>query len=198
MTAIVRRAGMAALVLLAVPAAALADTGGAKPNPLSPNLVNAGVTVLVFLALLAVLRAFAWGPIMAGLQAREDANFAALDEARKAKGEAEELRVKLAADMAAAQDKVRGLIEEARRDADILRQKEREAGVKDAQEERERAKREILAAKDAALKEIYDSSVQLAATMSAKTIARQITPDDHRRLLDESLAELAAAVKASA
>jgi F-type H+-transporting ATPase subunit b len=155
-------------------------------------------TLIVFVLLFLFLSKFAWPSIQEGLVNRENAIAAARDEVQKALRDAEELRAKLAADMAAAQDKIRGLIEEARRDADALRQKEREAGVKDAQEERERAKREIVAAKDAALKEIYDSSVNLATAMSAKTIARQITADDHRRLLDESLAELSAAVKASA
>jgi F-type H+-transporting ATPase subunit b len=155
-------------------------------------------TLIVFVLLFLFLSKFAWPSIQEGLVNREAAIAAARDEAQKALRDAEELRAKLAADMAAAQATVRGLIEEARRDADALRQKEREAGVKDAEAERERAKREIVAAKDAALKEIYDTSVNLAAAMSAKTLGRQITPDDHRKLLDESLAELSAAVKASA
>jgi hypothetical protein len=40
--------------------------------------------------------------------------------------------------------------------------------------------------------------VALATMLSAKTIARQISADDHRRLLDESLAELQHTVKSNA
>ena len=43
-----------------------------------------------------------------------------------------------------------------------------------------------------------NQAVDLASTIATKTIGRQITPDDHRRLLDESLAELARAVRPSA
>ena len=62
--------------------------------------------------------------------------------------------------------------------------------------ERDRAKREIESAKDAALAEIYQQSVELATKLSAKTLARKISADDHRQLLDESLAELKLAAKA--
>ena len=51
-------------------------------------------------------------------------------------------------------------------------------------------KREIEAARDQALKEIWDKTVQLAALVSTKAIGRVVTEDDHRRLIDESLKEL--------
>jgi F-type H+-transporting ATPase subunit b len=93
-------------------------------------------------------------------------------------------------DFAEAQDKIRAMLEEARRDSDALRVTEREAGARDAQAERDRARKEIQAEKDAVLQELYQQAVQLASMMSAKTIRRQLSTDDHRRLLDESLAEL--------
>ena len=53
---------------------------------------------------------------------------------------AEELRKKLQNEFAQAHDQIRALMDEARRDAEVLRVKEREAGQKDASIERERAK----------------------------------------------------------
>ncbi len=147
-------------------------------------------TLIVFGLLLLVLSKFAWPHIAEGLRKREAVILGARDEAAKTKAEAEELRARLQKDFAEAQDKVRAMLDEARRDADALRATEREAGARDAQAERERAKREIEAAKDVALDEIYRQAVDLATTLSAKTLSRQITADDHRKLLDESLAEL--------
>ena len=175
-----------------------APAGGSPKSVLDPNLVNTAVTVVVFLSLLAVLWKFAWGPISSGLKLREEAQFSALDEARKAREEAAAMRSGVQAEMAKAQEQIRAMLDEARRDADVLRQREREAGVKDAQTERERAMREIGAAKDAALTEISQQAIDLAAMMSSKALQRQITPDDHRRLLDESLAELAHSARPSA
>jgi F-type H+-transporting ATPase subunit b len=147
-------------------------------------------TLIVFGLLCAILFKFAWPKISEGLAKRE-ANIAAVrDEAVKAKQDAEETRAKLQADLASAQDRIRAMMDEARRDADALRAKEREAGVKEAAAERDRAKREIESAKDAALADIYQQAVELATKLSSKTLARTVTADDHKRLLDESLAEL--------
>src|SRR4051794_15498859 len=49
-------------------------------------------TVVVFLVLLWVLQRFAWGPMLTGLKQREDNIRMALDEAAKAREEAQALR----------------------------------------------------------------------------------------------------------
>ena len=147
-------------------------------------------TLVVFLLLFLILYKFAWPNISAGLQKREEMLSAVKDAAEKAKREAEEMHAKLQAEFATANDKVRAMLEEARRDADSLRVKERAIGQKEAQDEREKAKREIETAKEAALQEIYIKSVDLATLISSKAVRRNMTADDHRRLVDESLAEL--------
>jgi F-type H+-transporting ATPase subunit b len=155
-------------------------------------------TLIVFGLLLLVLQRFAWPQISEGLKKREESISGARDEAQKVLKDAEDLRARLKEDLAKAQDQVRAMLDEARRDADALRQREKETGLKEAQAERERARREIESAKDSALKEISQQAIDLAALMSSKALQRQITPDDHRRLFDESLAELAHVAKPSA
>ncbi|QDU24001.1 F0F1 ATP synthase subunit B family protein [Urbifossiella limnaea] len=185
-----RRAAAAVAALLVTPALALAADAGGTKNVMEPDLVNSVVTLIVFGALLAVLYKFAWGPILVGLKAREDAQYAAIEEAKKARDEAAAMRAQVQAELAKAADQVRAMLDEARNDASALRATEREAGVKEAAAERERAKREIEVAKDTALDEIYRTAVDLATSLSAKTLGRQISADDHRKLLDESLVEL--------
>lgn len=162
----------------------------ASADPLAPDYVTMGVTLVVFVALLAILYKFAWGPILAGLKKREETIFAARDEAIRVKAEAVELRTKLQAEFAAANDQIRGLLDEARRDADALKTTEREAGIKEAQAERERAKREIETAKQQALQDIRVQAVKLAAILASKAVQRSVTIEDHERLVAESLAEL--------
>lgn len=167
------------------------DDGHGKAAFIDIHRYDLGIyTLIVFGILFVLLAKFAWGPFQEGLRKREAGLYALRDEATKAKADAEALRVQLQKDNATAQDQIRAMLEEARRDADKLRAEQREQGVKDAAAERERAKREIEAAKDVALNDIYKQAVDLAALISAKTLSRQISSEDHKRLLDESLAEL--------
>ncbi|MBN9520895.1 ATP synthase F0 subunit B [bacterium] len=183
-----------AVVLLTAPAALAASGGDDKGGGLAflqLHRYDLGIfTLIVFGLLVLVLSKTAWPKITEGLAKREASILGARDEAQKVRAEAEELRARLQKESAEAQDKIRALLDEARRDADALRATEKEAGVKEAQAERERAKREIEAAKDTALDEIYRTAVDLATNLSAKTLGRSMTADDHRKLLDESLAEL--------
>lgn len=181
-----------AVLLLAAPAWA-SEAAGGEPKSIFdlPKRWDLSIyTVVVFLLLLALLSKFAWPPIYQGMKAREEMLSAAKTAAEKAKAEAEALHKQLQAEFASANDKIRLMLEEARRDADELRAKEREVGQREAAAERDRAKREIETAKDQALTEIYQHSVQLASLMSSKAVRRGMTADDHSRLVDEALAEL--------
>jgi F0F1-type ATP synthase membrane subunit b/b' len=62
--------------------------------------------------------------------------------------------------------------------------------MKDAQAERERAKRDTDAKLEAMKKELMREMVELAALMATKALGRQVTLENQRELLDESIAEL--------
>ena len=169
---------------------------GGKTSFIDIKRYDLGIyTLLVFGLLYLFIQFKVWPHIADGLKKREAGIQGARDEAQKARQEAEEIRARLQKDYADAQDKVRGLLDDARRDADALRVSEKEAGAKDAQAERERARKDIEAERDAIRQELRDYAVQLASTLSAKTIRRELSPEDHRRLLDESLAEMKKAVQ---
>ena len=147
-------------------------------------------TLVVFGLLFVILGKFAWKPIMEGLQKREDAITAARTNAEKAREDAEKLLAEVKAQRAKGNEEVVALLAEARRDADNYREAERARAAADIQADRERLKREIDTARDAALKELWEKTVQLAALVSSKALGRQISIDDHRRLVDEALVEL--------
>lgn len=191
-TAIVRAACAVAAVLL-MPALALADTpaGGAK-SPLEPNLVNSIVTVVVFGALLAILYFAAWGPIMKGLQKREEAQFQALADAKKAKDEVAAVRAELEAEKKKAAEEARAILEEARRDAEALKVSEREAGQREAQAERDRAKRDTATERDAALKDVQTQAVELAVLIATKALRQKVTIGAQEALVNEAIAEMKA------
>lgn len=152
-------------------------------------------TVVVFGLLLFVLRKLAWTPWLDATRRREQNIQQALDEAQQARGEAQRLRGELQTQMDQAADKVRGLMDQARRDAQHATDDMLGKARGEIQKERERLHREIGMARDQALQEIWTQTAQLATLISAKAIRRQLNSDDHRRLVDEAITELRQAGK---
>jgi F-type H+-transporting ATPase subunit b len=144
----------------------------------------------IFAVLMFVLTKFAWKPILSSMHEREERIRGAIEQAEKTRREADELHLRLQAEMNQAAGRVREMIDEARRDGDVLKAKMIEDAKTEIATERDRLRREIELAKDTALEEIWQQSVQLAALMSTKALRRELKPEDHRRLLDETLAEM--------
>jgi F-type H+-transporting ATPase subunit b len=147
-------------------------------------------TIVVFLVLMAVLGRFAWKPMLAGLKQREDSIRGALAEAAKARDEAHALRGQLQKEFDQAHQKVREIIDEARRDAEALHEQEMVKTRAEIQTERERLHREIEGETDRALQRIWTQAADLATQASAKALGRSLDGDAQRRLIDEALADL--------
>jgi len=147
-------------------------------------------TLIVFGILVFILGRFAWGPMMAGLDKREATLRKTHEDADAAREEARAALAEVQARLAKANEEVRGMLDEARRDAQGVKDQMKAEAATEIQAERERIRREIGTARDQALKEIYEQSVQLAALVSTKAIQRELTPADHARLLDDALRDL--------
>lgn len=161
-----------------------------KKDILDPRFDLGIWSIVIFVVLLLVLRAYAWGPILGGLQRREQGILGAIKEAEDARAAAQQLRQQLQQEMDHAQDKVREVLEKARRDAQQLAEQMQADARAAAQADRERSLREVEMAKDQAMQQILTQAADLAALMSTKAIRRQMTPDDHRHLIEEALADL--------
>jgi F-type H+-transporting ATPase subunit b len=178
---------------LAVPSSVWAadpEHGGEKPNIFDPRSDLFFWTIIVFVLLLLVLKKWAWGPMLQGLQRREQNIQLAIDEAQRAREEAQRMREQWQAEIDRANDKVREIMDAARRDAENVREEMLGKTRRDIQAERDRLHREIETARDQALQEIWTQTAQLATLISAKAIRRELSGEDHRRLVDEALAEL--------
>jgi len=144
--------------------------------------------------LFVVLRTKAWGPILEGLQKREEAIRSSLEDAKQTREEMIALKADFQKELAEAHQEIPKLMEEARRDAEVLASDMRAKAAADIQAERDRLRREVEIAKDQAIKEIWEQAAQLATLISTKAIGRSLTVDDHHRLIDESLQEMRHAV----
>ena len=148
-------------------------------------------TFVVFLVLLGVLRKFAWGPITAGLEKRERIVAEHIAIAEQSEEEAKRLLAEYEAKLLSAQDQVRAIVEEARRDAEQTHQTILAKARADAEAEMVRAKREIDVAKDQALTALAQSAADHAVALAGKILGAKLNAADHRGLIESSLAEFA-------
>jgi len=147
-------------------------------------------TIVVFLALFFILSKVAWGPMLEGLQKREQTIRSAVEEAKEARKETERVRAEFKAEMEKAYAEIPRMMDEARRDAQALAEEMRAKAQADIQTERQRLRREIDMARDQALQELWNRTADLATLVSSKAIRRSLSEDDHRRLVDDALTEL--------
>jgi F-type H+-transporting ATPase subunit b len=179
---------LALAVLAAVPALAQeAEHGSGPNNPFAGNIGNALWTVVIFGLVVFVLGKFAWGPILNTLQARETFIREALETAKRDRDEAELRRKEYEDRLAQARAEASAIVDEGRRDAMIVKQRIEENAKQEGDRMIERAKREIQIATETATKELYQLSTRLATEMAGKVIGRELTPQDHERLIAESL-----------
>lgn len=153
----------------------------------SGNIGNALWTVLIFLALLLVLGRYAWGPLLQGLQGREQFIRDSLEQARDERDEAHALLAQYEAKLAEARGEVEAILDEARRDAGVVRQREEERAKDEAEKIIARARREIDIATETAVKDLYAKASRLSVVVAEKILQRELKPEDHARLIDDAV-----------
>jgi F-type H+-transporting ATPase subunit b len=144
-------------------------------------------TLLVFLVLLGVLWWFAWGPITKALQDRESGITSEIAAASAKHEDAKRLLAAHEAKLATAADEIRELLEEARRDAEHTKQEILAEAKSAALAERERAVREVEIARDAALKQLAETSANVAIKLASSAVRQNLTADQQSRIVRESL-----------
>ena len=184
---------LAALVLIGADPAWAAD-GEAKGLQFDKQLtlVTIGVSIGVFLLLLIVLGKFAWKPILAGLQQREDTIRKALDDAEEAHNRAKALIAEYEAKIDKAREEAQAVFDEARRDADEIRtQIEANAKLR-ASETVERAQREIGQLTAKAWDGFVKDAASIATEAAGRIIKQELTADGHAAIVASVVTEVAA------
>jgi F-type H+-transporting ATPase subunit b len=154
---------------------------------LSPPL--AIYTFIMFLLLVAILWKFAWGPIAAALDKREENIRKDIDDAEAARVKAEQMLAAHAEKLNLVQDEVREIIAEARRDADHTKQEIINTAQTEAEATKHRAISEIDRAKDAALKELFDTIAARVTDATEHVLGRSLNSQDQERLIQEALSQ---------
>jgi F-type H+-transporting ATPase subunit b len=179
---------LALVALTALPVYAAQPEAGL--SPFAGNLGNAIWTLGIFLIVVVVLGKFAWGPVLALLQQREEFIHRSLAEAKRDREDAEARLKEYAAKIQTAHAEAAQIVEGARGDAERLRQELREKAKAEAEAIVKNAERQIQLETARALQQIRTEAVDLSVMIASKLIQKNLTKEDNERLIEEALKQV--------
>ena len=168
-----------------------AHGGAGAPNPLvqlDPGLFI--WTILTFLVLLFVLAKFAWKPLLAALEARENTIRSSLEDAEKAKTELERLNAESEEIIAKARSEAQSIHVEARAAAEKIKTDLMSEAEEDAGKIRDEAEKQIRVEKEKAINEIRQEVVDLSLAVAEKVIKKNLSKEHNQDLIENSLKNL--------
>ncbi len=172
------------------PAGCRPGRGAAEVNLLSPNGGLMFWTIIIFAVLLFVLSRYAFKPMLAAVEAREQSLQRALDEARQNREEAIRVLEQHRQQLEAARGEAQRLIAEGRATAEKVRTDLLEQTRAQQQEMLARARRDIETEKTNAIADLRREAVDLAIAGASKVIERNLDTQADRKLVETFLSTL--------
>ena len=163
---------------------------GGQSNIFAGDLGNVIWTTLVFGIVVVILGRKAWPPLIQALNERENFIRQSQEQAKKLKEDADKLLADYKAQLDRARLEASAIVDEGRRDAEVVRKQIQEQARKESDEMVARAKREIKLATDAAITELYDRASNVAIDLAGGLIRKSLNTDEHRRLAKEALEQI--------
>ena len=166
------------------------EAEGGSLNPLQSWRTDLALwTLVVFLLLLAVLWKFAFGPIAKALDSREQAMLDKINNAERANADAKELLNQYQQKLTDSEQEVRQILADAKEQANRISEGIVASAKAAAEEEHQKALKEIAAASDNAQAELAAKSAELATSLAGKILKARINPEDHAGLIQNALNE---------
>ena len=147
-------------------------------------------TIVCFLITLFVLKRYAFGPIQEAIDQRRERIRQSLEEADKAREEARSLLEQHRELIGRAKTDAEEILAEARRVADANERRMRDELEADRQRRLEETRKQIEAETRRALEQIRLEVVDLSLLAATKVTGKALDDADHRRLIDEAVADL--------
>ena len=147
-------------------------------------------TILTFLLLLFILAKFAWKPLLKMLNDREELIRSSLEDAEKAKEKLEKLNAEGEAIINQARSEAQSILSEGKAAAAKLKDETLDVAKEQAKQIASEAEKQINIEKDKAIAEIKSEVVNLSMSIAEKLINKNISPEDNKALIDESLSSV--------
>lgn len=169
----------------------LAAEDGHAINPLDlsdPANFKAGLWALgIFIVLVFVLKKLAWGPIVAGLKAREDRIAESLEKAEAIERATAELATTNQKLFDEAQQQAQQILADARESAKTAGDELLAKAKAEIEAQRDRSKRELVLETDKARAELRTHAVDLTIAAAGRLIGKSLSGSDQQRLAMDAL-----------
>lgn len=148
--------------------------------------------VILFVTVYIVLSKLAFGPVIKMLEERRRRIEEAQANAEKIKKQLADAEVHYQEILRKANDEATKLLEQARLSSEAISQKQLEKAIKDAEGIIAKANEAITAERNKMVAEVKHEMVDLVVNTTAKVVGKVLTPEDQKRLSDETVTRLAA------
>lgn len=147
-------------------------------------------TILTFMVLLGLLARFAWKPLLALLDRREEMIRQSLDDAQEAKEELQRLQQESKEILSKARVEAQSILAQTRSEADKLKGEIKQKAKAEADAILRDAEKQIKVETEKAIAVLKTEVVDLSLLVASKLIRRNLSKEDNQSLIEESLKQV--------
>lgn len=145
--------------------------------------------LIMFIILLALLKKFAWGPLMGIMKQREDHIASEIEAAEKSRMEAGKILEEQRSLLKEARSDAQNLIENAKKQGDLQREEIIVTARAEGDRIKEAAKLEIEQQKEKAVAAIREQVASLSVLIASKVIEKELSAADQEKLINDYIQE---------
>ena len=147
-------------------------------------------TIVTFLAMVVLLKKFAWGPLIHSIEERENRLKADREAAEKARAEAQRIQTDLEAKLAGIDAKSREVLAQAAKDADAAHGKRLAEAKQEADRLMEKTKAELEEEKRKLIVQLRSEVAGLAVNAAEKLIHKSVDDGVRKNVMDQFLKDI--------
>lgn len=146
--------------------------------------------MLNFFILVWILHRFAYKPLVGMMNARKEQIANDLASAEQSRLEAEQIKADYAAQIAKARQEAQEIVEKAHHQAKLSTAEEVAAARSQIENEKERARQDIVIERDRAMNSLRNEVVSLSVAMAGKVVAKDMNSETNTKLIEDAIRQL--------
>ena len=159
-------------------------------NPIVPEIFELVYSLIAFAVLVALFLKFGYPPVKKGLEARTARIRGDLEQAEKAKTEAEKVLADYKKQLADSKGEADKIIDDARQQAEKVKADVIAKANAEAAEIKSKASADIESARSAALASLQSSVAEIAIELAEKVVEKNLDRETNKRLIDSFIAKV--------